>query len=169
MWGYWDKVWFQTQHITGVDDQQNRCWNIVCRFIVRVLVLYRDLRSNPFCNPDLIVMTFIICLLECISCVVTEKDWIHDNVTSLLVQDVVLNEPCGERPSNSIKTETHLGSSVDCPGQYRFSKGNCDVRGHWRLTTFQDDIFISAHCHLLENTKRPPACQRQNNLFLWQH
>lgn len=51
--------------------------------------------------------------------------------------------------------EQPLQSSADCSGQYSFSESKASAQSDWWSTTifFQDDIFISGHCHPLQEHK----------------
>lgn len=81
------------------------------RFMVWVLV--EGLRSNPSPNPDLIVMSFIILLLEYISCVVTRTEFtIRGQLTSLSFAFTPLSRPASHAPHQIWKAELYLFATV---------------------------------------------------------
>lgn len=97
-----------------------------------------------------------------------------EHVTSLVVQCVILNKPCGEHSSNSIKIETHRAAftilsrllrtiQLERKQGQRSEPLMADNNFFFRMTSLSVAIVIH-----WKNTKRPPACQQHKNQFPWQ-
>lgn len=89
-------------------------------------------------------------------------------------QCVILNRPCGERSSNSIKTETYWSSLWNPRRTGRDNAAPAEAMSALRATDDQHLFFSGWHLYRRalssagKNTKGPHACQQHKNLFPWQ-
>lgn len=86
----------------------------------------------------------------------------------LLVQSVILNRPCGERSSNSIKPEARRAAATTHGGPHRDNAATAEpmsplvaADGQQRSLFSRMTSLSAAIVNRRKNTKRPPASQRR--------